>query len=71
MILRSDSFFTLLSLYEPNSARNYAALAACQKMIKAYEKAISNYAVALLLDPAHIEYILLNVKSPLYAQLAR
>lgn len=51
-------FFTLLSLYEPNSARNYAALAACQKMTKSYEKAISNYAVALLLEPAHIEYIL-------------
>lgn len=51
-------FFTLLNLYEPSSARNYAALAACQKMTKAYEKAINSYATALLLEPDHIEYVL-------------
>lgn len=51
-------FFTLLNLYESRRARNHAALAACQKMTKAYEKAINSYATALFLEPDHIEYIL-------------
>lgn len=49
-------FFLLLSLQEPNNATYYAAIAACQKMTKEYEKAINHYAVALLLQPEKIEY---------------
>lgn len=51
-------FFTILSLHNPDEERYYAALGACQKMVRAYEKSINNYAMALLLEPNHFEHIL-------------
>ena len=53
-------FFTwlvgLMDTKEGEKVTYYAALAACQKMIGEYEKAINNYAMALLLQPEQIEY---------------
>lgn len=63
-------FFTLLSLHEPNNPAYYAALAACQKMTREYEKAIGNYALALLLQPEELEYIVHIAECQIAAQYA-
>jgi tetratricopeptide (TPR) repeat protein len=43
-------FFEVLSLYEPTTVKYRVALATCQKMAQEYDQAISNYAMAFMLE---------------------
>jgi type III secretion system low calcium response chaperone LcrH/SycD len=51
-------FFAVLTIYRPYKETYFSALAACQKMTKSYEQAISNYAMAYMLASTQLEYAL-------------
>ena len=43
---KAIKLFVLLSLYEPSNPNYYAAIAACDKMLKNYKQAIRHYRLA-------------------------